>query len=89
MVEENYVYISKFCWENGVKEKVMWIRDGYDDWFISNEELYLDIKDPDSDVWDYLQVADEEWLDWESNDQFKRYEGLAHDALREDNPFLF
>ena len=89
LVEENYVYISKFCWENGVKEKVMWIRDSYDHWFISNEELYLDIKDPDSDVWYYLQAADEEWLDWESNDQFKRYEGPAHDALREDNSFPF
>lgn len=88
LVEENYVYISKFCWENGVKEKVMWIRDGYDDWFISNEELYLDIKDPDSDVWYYLQAADETWLDWESNDQFKRYEEAAHNALHEDkSPF--
>lgn len=77
-VEENCIYVSKFYWDNGVKEKVMLIEDGYGKWLNDNMEFSDSLEDPDCDVWHYLQITKEEWQEWESNDNFKRYEDSVY-----------
>ena len=68
-VEENYSYISKFYWDDEVKEKFMLIEDGYDEWLDANREFSDSLEPPDCDVWYYLQIAKEEWHEWEGNDK--------------------
>lgn len=73
LVEENCIYVSKFYWENGVKEKVMLLEKGYEDWSDSNLDFVYDIKEPDCDVWYYLQEVEEKWLDRESNNHLPTF----------------
>ena len=73
-VEENRIYVSRFYWDNGIKEGVIVIEDGYYQWCHENEDLMENIEDPDDGVWHYLESAKEEWQNWESVDDFKRYE---------------
>ena len=72
-VEENCIYVSKFYWNNGVKEDVMMIEDGYYEWLDVNMDFNESLEDPDFDVWYYLRTVKENWRNWESNDDFKRY----------------
>ncbi|MBQ4283168.1 MAG: hypothetical protein IJB96_04490 [Lachnospira sp.] len=73
-VEENCIYVSKFYWNNGIKENVMVIDDGYEKWLDNNIDFSDNLEDYDHDIWYYLQTSDKMWVNWESNDDFKRYE---------------
>lgn len=76
-VEENHIYASKFYWNNGVKEDVMFIEDGFDDWLNENMEFDDSLEDPDEGVWYYLPKATGTWQNWESADGFARYLDVA------------
>lgn len=73
-VEENCIYVSRFYWNDGVKEKIIHIEDDYNKWLDANIDFGDSLEDPDYDVWYYLKDASNEWIEWESNDEFKRYE---------------
>ena len=73
-VEENCIYVSKFCWNGGINESVMVIEKEYDSWLGKNMEFCDSLKTPDCAVWHYLQSVEEIWQDWESDNGFQRYE---------------
>lgn len=84
LVEENYRYISKFYWDNGVKEKIMPLKEDFDEWLEENQDVYINLEDYDTDVWYYLQETSKNWMNWENDDDFKRYE---EDVSSLDLPF--
>ena len=85
LVEENHIYISKFYWDNGVKEDIMDIEYQYYDWLNENPIFDDSLDFSDDDVWYFLETLQEKWINWESNDNFARYLGVAaHDV---DDPF--
>ena len=72
-VEENRIYVSKFYWEDGVKEDVFYIEEGFYEWLDHNMEFDDSLEDPDDGVWHYLPTASGTWINWESTDGFNRY----------------
>ncbi len=76
-VEENHIYASKFYWSEGVKEDVLFIEDGFDEWLNDHTEFNDSLKDPDEGVWYYLPTAIGTWQNWESMDGFARYCDIA------------
>ena len=83
-VETNCIYVSKFYWDEAVKEKVMFIEDEYSDWLDEHLDFDDSLEDPDFDVWYFLQTAKSTWHEWESDDDFKRYEESVYEV-----PFPF
>ena len=79
-VEENNIYVSKFYWDDGVKESVAVIHDPYYDWLGDNMSYGDELEDCDSDVWFFLENANVQWQAWDDSDGFKRYEQPAHDV---------
>lgn len=84
-VEENHAYVSKFYWDNGIKEAVMRLEDAYYQWCSENEEFEEVLVNSDDMVWYYLQSVKENWKIWESDDNFERYRDKA--AYRVICPF--
>ena len=85
LVEENHIYVSKFYWDNGVKEDIMDIEYQYYDWLDENP-IFGDALDfSDDDVWYFLKTLKENWINWESTDNFARYLDIA--AYDVDYPF--
>lgn len=80
-VEENCIYVSKFYWENGVREDVMVIEEGYHEWANMHMDFCDSLEDPDCAVWHYLQSSKDRWQRWESVDNYKRYEESAVNVL--------
>lgn len=76
-VEENHIYASKFYWADGVKEDVLFIENGFDQWLDENDEFDNSPKDPDDGVWYYLPTATGTWQSWESTDGYARYLDVA------------
>ena len=76
-VEENHIYISKFYWEDGVKEDVLFIEEEYSEWLDSNMEFDVSLEDSDDSVWYFLPSAAGKWHNWESTDGFARYMDVA------------
>lgn len=85
LVEENHIYVSKFYWNNGVKEDVMDIEYQYYDWLDENPIFDESLDYGDDDVWYFLETLEENWFNWESNDNFSRYLDVA--AHEVDYPF--
>ncbi|MCR5663092.1 MAG: hypothetical protein K6G50_13350 [bacterium] len=83
--EENRIYVSKFYWDDGVKEDVLLVKDDYWDWCQNNEEFVDSLDDPDDGVWHYLSTADNKWKNWETADGFARY--LDVGAMEVSYPF--
>lgn len=82
LVEENHIYISKFYWNNGIKEDVMNIEDEYNDWLDENPIFGDSLDFSDDDVWYFLNTQKEKWINWESNNNFTRYLDIAaHEAI--------
>lgn len=85
LVEENHIYVSKFYWDNGVKEDVMDIEYQYYDWLDENP-IFGDALDfSDDDVWYFLKTLKENWINWESTDNFARYLDVRADSA--EHPF--
>ncbi|MDO4773219.1 MAG: hypothetical protein Q4A72_06650 [Bacillota bacterium] len=74
-VEENHIYISKFYWDGGVKEDVLYIEYEYDSWSGENPDFFEGLEDWDGDVWYFLPTVKQEWKHWESTNGFQRYFG--------------
>ena len=72
-VEENHIYVSRFYWDNGVKEDILRIEEAFDDWEEDKENFIDSLKDPDDSVWYFLPTLKEPWQDWPSTDNFRRY----------------
>lgn len=73
-VEENVVHISKFYWDDKVREDVYVPGENWDVWYEKNVEYSNNIKeDPDDDVWDFLVDIEPKWVEWPSTDSFQRY----------------
>ena len=85
LVEENHIYVSKFYWDNGVKEDVMDIEYQYYDWLDENPIFGDDLDFSDDDVWYFLKTLKENWINWESTDNYARYLDIA--AYDVDYPF--
>ena len=85
LVEENHIYVSKFYWDNGVKEDVMDIEYEYYDWLDENPIFGDSLDTTDDDVWYFLQTVDKKWINWESTDNFARYLDIASHEV--DHPF--
>ncbi|MBQ8959848.1 MAG: hypothetical protein IJ071_01330 [Ruminococcus sp.] len=85
LVEENHIYVSKFYWNNGVKEDVMDIEYQYYDWLDENPIFDGSLDYGDDDVWYFLKTLKDNWINWESNDNFARYLDVA--AHNVDHPF--
>lgn len=85
-VEENRIYVSKFYWSDGVKEDVLNIEDGFDEWLDKNMEYDDSLEDPDDGVWHYLPTANGNWRNWPSSDNFSRYLDVA--AVNVDTSFI-
>lgn len=85
-VEENHIYVSKFYWNNGVKEDVLFIENEFDQWLDDNMDFDDSLEDPDDGVWHYLPTAKEKWENWPSEDGFSRYLDIS--AVRVDTPFV-
>lgn len=81
-VEENYIYVSRFYWCDGVKESVMLIEDGYGEWINIYEDSLVDIEDSDNGVWRYLEEVKTQFIDWDSNDGFERYKEPVVDVYK-------
>ncbi len=83
-VEENVIYVSKFYWDNGIKEDVVFVEDEYYEWSMKNAEFdnsILDRDEGDDGIWYFLPTATLKWRNWESKDGFKRYENVpAYDV---------
>lgn len=73
-VEENYIYVSRFYWCDGVREGIIKIEEDYEEWREKNADLYESIEVCDNEMWYYLQTIDPEWTEWESDDGFGRYD---------------
>lgn len=84
-VEENHIYVSKFYWDSGVKEDVLFIEDDFDKWLDKNMDYYFSLEDPDDGVWHFLSCAAEQWRNWESADGFARYNDVS--AVNVSYPF--
>lgn len=78
-VEENYIYVSRFYWCNGVRESIIKIEEDYEERRENNYEFFGSIEDCDNDVWYYLQAIKPKWTEWESDDGFERYDKLVVD----------
>lgn len=77
-VEENCTYVSKFYWNNGVKEDVMPIDDeAYFEWREAHMDFEESLEYCDDSLWYYLQTVEECWKTWESTDGFERYRDKA------------
>jgi hypothetical protein len=77
-VEENHIYVSKFYWDEGVKEDVCLLdEDELDDWADKNIGHERDISDDDDEVWHYLSEVETVWRNWPSSDHYKRYLDVA------------
>lgn len=62
VVEENHIYVSKFYWDDGVKEDIMWIDyDDYDEWCCAHEDFEASLADSDDSLWYYLPTVKENW----------------------------
>ena len=85
LVEENHLYVSKFYWDNSVKEDIMDIEQDYYVWldkYPTFDEL-LDYSD--DDVWYFLETIKEKWVNWDSQDSFSRYLNTA--VYKIEKPF--
>ena len=71
--EENCIYMSKFYWEEGVKESVLYIEAEYDEWYEANIEFIDSLEAPDNGVWHFYPLAKEKWRRWEGSDLIPRY----------------
>ena len=60
-VEENCIYVSKYYWDNGVKEDVLVLGDEYWHRKKQSEMMIEFIDDPDFDVWYYLSYSPQIW----------------------------
>ena len=83
--EENNIYVSRFYWDNGVKQDVLLIENEYYSWYDENMEYVDSLKEPDDGVWHFLPYTTEKWRNWESTDGFARYFDV--DAIDVDYPF--
>lgn len=73
-MEENTIFISRFSWNNGIKEEVTFLDDKFYEWL---DDADLSIEDDDNYIWHYPEVNDLKWQEWPSNDNFKRYDDLV------------
>ena len=76
VVEENQIYVSKFYWNNNVKEAVLYIEKDYSDWYdkyIEFEDALFEENEADCGVWYFLKSRKNKWAEWNSNDNFSRY----------------
>ena len=73
-VEENYIFVSRFYWCDGVRESIVKIEEDYEEWRENNADLYETIEVCDNEMWYYLQTIEPEWTEWESDDGFGRYD---------------
>lgn len=73
-VEENYIYVSRFYWCDGVRESIVKIEEDNEEWRENNADLFERIEICDNEMWYYLQTIDPEWTEWESDDGFGRYD---------------
>ena len=76
-VEENHIYVSRFCREESLKEDVLLIEDAFPRWEEENKELPDSLPEADDAVWYFLPEAPGTWRRWESEDDFERYRGAA------------
>lgn len=74
-VEENYIYVSHFYWDDGVKEDVLYIEDEYSDWRHKYPEFSDVIELPDEIAWYYLNTAKGRWQRQECDDLVAKYKG--------------
>ena len=72
-VEENHTYVSKFYWQNGVREDVLYLGDAFFRWYYDHLDFIDTLGDPDDEAWYYLPIAPGTWRNWESTDGFQRY----------------
>ena len=84
-VEENHTYVSRFCWEDGLREDVLLIEDAYFRWSAEHEDLLDSLPEEDDGAWYFLPEAPGDWHRWESTDHFGRYRGPA--AVYVEFPF--
>ena len=76
-VEENFIYVSRFSWQDGVKEDVTDIAIGYDQWLEDNMEFDISLEAYDCGLWNYLKTVKKRGQRWESDDGFNRYKVAA------------
>ena len=82
-VEENYIYISKFHWDNHVREDVLLLDEEYSDWSMKNidyDDAVFEENEADCGVWYYLRYNKHGWREWKSDDNFSRYESVANEV---------
>lgn len=83
--EENHIYVSKFYWDERVKEDILFITDGYDRWIDKNMEFECSLEAWDSGVWYYLSTVKDVWQNRENTDDLhnqkydKHRKGVANE----------
>lgn len=84
VVEENCSYVSKFYWDEKVREAVLYIEKAYSDWYerhLDFEDALFDENESDCGVWYFLKYYKGEWKQWPSDDNFIRYKNnYAHNV---------
>ncbi len=86
-VEECTRYVSRFYWDDAVKENVACIDDDdYYSWSWDNCEFEDGLEDCDNSVWYYIEKKKHIWNEWESMDNFQRY--VDTPAYEVECPFL-
>jgi hypothetical protein len=73
-VEENAVYVSKFCLEDcQLREYAAYIEEDHGIWLEQNFDYAANVAEPDCDVWHYMNERKLEWKRWDNRDIFKKY----------------
>ncbi|HEM3636316.1 TPA: hypothetical protein U1C44_001812 [Streptococcus suis] len=72
-IEENCIYVSRFYWNNGVKEAICLLGDDFGKWAWDRYEFEESLADSDHIVWYFLLENDVKWLGWSSGLGLPRY----------------
>lgn len=85
--EENHAYVSKFYWNDGLKEDAAYILDDYYEWDSANSNCFEALQDYDTSAWHYIDEKQPLWENWASTDDLKRC--LDVSAVNVKYPFKF
>ncbi|HFU3730364.1 TPA: hypothetical protein ACGO80_002053 [Streptococcus suis] len=72
-IEENCIYVSRFYWNNGVKEVICLLGDDFAERAWDKYEFEESLADSDHIVWYFLLENDAKWLGWSSGLGLPRY----------------
>ena len=72
-VEENCIYISKFYWNDGVKEAIAILLDDFFTWVKRHDELDDSLSDEDHITWYYIQDHTISWLPCSEDQTLPRF----------------